>query len=242
MEPPPWWDGGVDPPVPSVMPSPSHGTYTPGVLRLYDAWVLTLSNRWEWRCPSDHLLAWYGENVGARHLDVGPGTGWFLARCRFPVPSPDVTLLDANEHCLEAAARRIARWRPVRIRADATQALPPTGAPFHSVGTSFVLHCLPGPMARKVEVLERLAARLWPGGRLFGATIVGRGVRRNAAARLLMRVYNRRGIFDNESDDADELTESLRLRLDAVEVRLRGMVALFRGEARGGTYRTNTRS
>ena len=53
MEPPPWWDGGVDPPVPSVMPSPSHGTYTPGVLRLYDAWVLTLSNRWVWRCPSD---------------------------------------------------------------------------------------------------------------------------------------------------------------------------------------------
>jgi hypothetical protein len=55
--------------------------YTPLTLRVYDLFVLGFSNRLVWRCPSSNLLERYESHVGARHLDVGVGTGWFLDNC-----------------------------------------------------------------------------------------------------------------------------------------------------------------
>ncbi len=65
--------------------------YTPLVLRVYDVFVLGLSNRFAWRCPSRTMLERYNRHVGRRHLDLGVGTGWFLDRCRWPVEHPEIT-------------------------------------------------------------------------------------------------------------------------------------------------------
>ena len=52
--------------------------YSPRVLRTYDLFVLGLSNRLIWKCPTKKLLAFYNEHVSGNHLDVGVGTGYFL--------------------------------------------------------------------------------------------------------------------------------------------------------------------
>src|SRR5262249_10356222 len=83
--------------------------YSRFVLACYAVFVLGFSARFAWRCPRARMLEQYQELAGPRHLDVGVGTGWFLAHCHWRDARPDVTLLDLNENSLHAAAGRIAR-------------------------------------------------------------------------------------------------------------------------------------
>ena len=53
--------------------------YTPLTLKLYDWWVLGVSNRLAWGCPTkEHLLPHFLEHLGNNHLDIGVGTGFYL--------------------------------------------------------------------------------------------------------------------------------------------------------------------
>lgn len=209
-----------------------HAVYTPATLAVYDVVVLQLSSTLVWRCPREETLALYDRHVGSRHLDVGVGTGFFLDRCRWPVANPEVTLLDANAHALDTAARRIGRMRPRTVQASALGPVDLGDARFDSIGMSFLLHCLPGPAEEKTSAVVRvLAPHVAAGGVVFGSTILGRGVRHTALGRGLMRIYNRRGIFSNRFDDADGLRRGLAAGFDDPQIRLVGTVALFTARA-----------
>jgi len=189
--------------------------------------VLSFSNRFLWRCPTAALLALYNDNVSANHLDAGVATGFFLDNCRFPVAQPRLGLLDLNPLCLESAAKRVARYRPETFRANVLEPIALEVEPFDSLGITYLLHCLPGPMSRKAAAFVNLKPHLKPGGRVFGATILGRGVHHNLLGRRVMALYNGKGIFGNEEDDLDGLREALAAHFTDVELRLRGAVALF---------------
>lgn len=203
--------------------------YNRATLLAYDFWVLGVSNRFAWQCPTATLLANFQRHVGARHLDIGVGTGYLLAHCRFPVARPEIVLADLNPASLAAAARRLRHLQPRahRVNVLAPFALPE--APFDSVSLNYLLHCLPGRMADKAPAIRHAAAQLRPGGRLFGATILGAGVRHNRFGRVLMSAYNRRGIFSNRQDDARALQDILGRELRDVTLQVRGKVALFAG-------------
>jgi ubiquinone/menaquinone biosynthesis C-methylase UbiE len=80
--------------------------YTRALLALYDPLVLGLAARFVWRCPTARLVAGYRQHIGARHLDVGPGTGYFLERAGLRARSP-VTIVDPNANVLAHASRRL---------------------------------------------------------------------------------------------------------------------------------------
>lgn len=203
-----------------------HRVYTPLTLRAYDCFVLGLSNRLLWRCPTTELLHHYQRNIGRRHLDVGVGTGYFLDKVRWSVPQPEVTLLDLSIHCLHAASARIARLAPRTVLANVLDPLPPM-EPFDSVGLSYVLHCLPGGMEQKVVVFDNLKPVIRRGSRLFGATIVQGLPERSFTAQAVLNFYNRKGIFSNADDTLETLEVELKRRFDHVKVSLIGTVALF---------------
>jgi ubiquinone/menaquinone biosynthesis C-methylase UbiE len=201
--------------------------YTPATLRGYDAIVIGLSASYVWRCPAKYMLALYDQNVSARHLDVGVGTGYFLDACALP-PGAAVTLLDSNRTPLEAAAARIRRYSPRTVQGNILAPLDLPDEHFDSVGLNFVLHCLPGSFVSKQVVFEHLARVLRPGGVLFGATVLGRGVRPNPIARILLAAYNRAGAFSNSRDDPEGLRAALAAHFARVELEVRGVTALFR--------------
>ena len=203
--------------------------YTKSMLAIYDLLILGFSNRLIWRCPSKDILALYDRYVTANHLDVGVGTGYFLDRCRFPIDRPRLGLMDLNPNCLEAAAKRLVRYRPEVYRANVLEPILHDMRRLDSISFTYLLHCLPGTMRTKGAVFRHLKPLLNQGGVMFGATLLAGGVYRSAAAKRLMAFYNARGIFTNDHDDLRGLQAVLSEHLTAVTVDVVGCAALFSG-------------
>ena len=211
----------------------AHAIYTPWMLSFYDRLVHGFSNRFAWHCPTDRLLDLYRNNLASRHLEAGVGTGLFIDRAD-PTPFESLVLLDINRHCLALSARRLTRFRPMLQEANLLAPLDLDLEPVDSIGLTYVLHCLPGRMAEKLTIIDHLRPFVRGDTVLFGATILGRGIEPNAAARALLALYNSKGVFNNRMDDLEALEAGLRQRFGKVEIERRGCVALFRAEALHG--------
>jgi methyltransferase family protein len=205
----------------------AHAIYTPFMLSFYDAIVHGLSNRFAWRCPTRELLALYETNLSPNHLEAGVGTGFFIDRIA-GVDVHRLVLLDINRHCLDRAAKRLARFKPDLIQTSLLEPIEPRTAPFDSIGLTYVLHCLPGRMHDKLRVVDHLRPLMRARAVLFGATILGRGIAPNPVARALLDVYNAKGVFNNREDDLESLSKGLRQRFDHVAIERHGCVATFR--------------
>jgi hypothetical protein len=205
----------------------AHAVYTPFMLSFYDVLVHGLSNSLAWRCPTERLRDLYRANLSPNHLEAGVGTGFFLDQAgarRFD----RLALLDINRHCLDRAGRRLARFKPALYEVNLLAPLKLDLAPFTSVGLTYVLHCLPGRMSEKLASIDHLRPLMTERAVLFGATILGRGMAPNMAARTLLDLYNAKGVFNNREDDAASLSDGLRKRFDQVAIEVQGCVALFR--------------
>lgn len=199
--------------------------YTPLFLKIYDPVILGFFAPVVWRCPTTRLVEEYRRHLGHRHLDVGPGTGYFLAQAGMPDGSP-VTLLDPNAHVLGHASRRLPHLDITTIEADVCKPLPVRG-PFDSAALSGVLHCLPGPLPRKAAAVANVAAVLAPTGVLFGASILGDPTRHTRLSRSILKTNNRRGTFNNLGDTQEGLREILQASFERVELETLGSMAIF---------------
>lgn len=204
-----------------------HSVYNRFTLAVYDWYVLGLSNRFIWKCPTERLVAHFNRHVTDNHLDVGVGTGYFLDRCTFPSDSPRIGLLDLNPCSLSRSSRRIARYKPEIYWRNALEPIDLPGGGFDSISLNYLLHCLSGTMTEKAVVFDHLAEHLNPGGTLFGSTLLHDGVTRSLGARWLMALYNRKRIFGNRDDDLDQLRSALEARFPHSGIEIAGCAALF---------------
>lgn len=207
--------------------------YSSSMLRVYDAFVLGVVSPAVWRCPRSAMAERYDRYASGRHLDIGPGTGYFLDRCAFPVARPQLALLDLKPEVLKAAGRRVARYRPTVHRHDILEPYDLDGLRFSSASLNFVLHCLPGPMSAKAVAFDHLLDHLDPDARVFGSTVLGTGVRHTRAGAAQLDLLNRKHVFDNRTDSLEGLRGELEARFRDVELEVRGSVALFSARVRG---------
>ncbi|WP_405358756.1 class I SAM-dependent methyltransferase [Kitasatospora sp. NBC_00085] len=205
--------------------------YTKGKLAIYDKWVLGLFCSAVWRCPAHVMRRLYDTEAGRRHLDIGPGTGYFVDRCEFPVPDPEITLLDLSEECLTMSAQRLARYRPRTCQANLMNRLPLPKGHFDSAAMNLVFHTIPGGWDAKGVILGHVAETLRPGGVLFGTTVLAEGVPMNRFTHKLLLEQHRRGNFQNQGDDPQGLERQLAKYFPDYTVRIRGAVAVFKGIA-----------
>ena len=201
--------------------------YTPLTLGLYDLAVLGFSNSFVWQCASRVLLDFYNQHISDNHLDIGVGTGYFLDKCRFPSTAPQIVLFDLNPHSLAKSAKRLRRYNPSCHLGNVIQRIDIGMSGFDSISLNYVLHCLPGNLASKSIVFDNVKPLLSDCGVIFGSTILGEGVRHNALARQLMKIYNAKGIFSNFSDRQSDLESGLKAHFAEHTIHIAGCVALF---------------
>lgn len=195
------------------------------LLNLYDPLVLGPVARFVWRCPTSRLVERYRERIRGRHLDVGPGTGYFLERSGLSDGSP-VTILDPNPNVLRHVSGRLARLDITAVEADVLKPLP-VGGPFDSAALHLVIHCLPGPAERKAVAVANVASVLAPGGVLFGASVLGSSAHHNRPGRTVLAAFNRQGSFDNLGDTEDGLRQILEASFEHAELETVGSIAIF---------------
>jgi len=204
--------------------------YNRAALAVYDTLVLRWSNGLVWGCPTERLLAHYDRHLGGRHLDIGPGTGWYLQNATYPTPKPEITLMDLNPATMEVTSRRLAE-REIAATAHTGSILAPIDieqGPFDSVAANFVMHCVPGAWQDKGVAFGHIADVTADDGVFFGSTILGRGVTHNLAGKVLSTIYNDAAhIFSNSQDDRGGLEAALEGAFEHVEVQVIGTVAVF---------------
>ncbi|WFE62986.1 class I SAM-dependent methyltransferase [Micromonospora sp. WMMD714] len=196
-------------------------------LTQYDSVVLDRICRRIWRCDSAEMLRLYERNIGERHLDLGPGTGYYLDACRHRSARPRIALVDLNPTVLAEAAERLRRFRPAVFERDVLSPFTLDGEQVDSVGMNFLLHCLPGGMPHKARVFDHARVHVVPGGRIFGSTVLGTGVPHSSEASRLLESLNEKRTFDNLDDSLDGLEAELSRRFSDYELTVRGSVALF---------------
>lgn len=203
--------------------------YNPLLLAIYDVWVLRFMARAVWKTPIPPVVERYRRHLGSRHLDVGPGTGYFIEKAG-PPAGTEITLLDPNPHVLKHVSRRLASMAPATVEADVMKPLPVDG-PFDSAALSFVLHCLRGPMTNKATAVRNIADVLTPDGVLFGGTVLGLKESHTRPARAFLWAVNKKGDFDNLEDTVDGLRGILDASFRDVEIEVAGSAALFSATA-----------
>ena len=200
--------------------------YTPRFLKIYDWWVLGFMAPRVWKMGDEPALNLYRNHMGRRHLDVGPGTGYFIVASN-PPQDIELTLLDANPNVLEHCTKTLAGWEPKTVEANVLEPLPVDG-PFDSAALAHVIHCLPAPMPAKAGAIEHIAAVLSDDGVLFGGTVLGLSAQHTWAARLFLRLANLQGGFDNRDDDVEGLRTMLEASFHNVQIEIpAGSVAYF---------------
>ncbi|KAH8093092.1 S-adenosyl-L-methionine dependent methyltransferase [Cristinia sonorae] len=213
---------------------PSAALYTRFVLRGYDFVVLQFSNAFAWCCPTDSaLLPLFRQHIGAQaHLDVGPGSGYYLAASAAELAEVErLTLVDLNPDALQYTKERLQAVGHTRTMEtmihDVFKPFPSAmHGQYDSISMFYVFHCLPGAFPHKArDVITRLKPLLKPSAVFYGATILGQA--HNWLGNCLMDLYNGKGVFCNKEDTREGLEEALAEHYEEVEVRIVGRVALF---------------
>lgn len=197
--------------------------YEPWFLRIYDPLVLGFFARVVWRCPSSRIIDLYQRHLGRRHLDIGPGTGYFIEKAN---PVGPITLLDPNPNVLAHTERRLRHLDVSSLEADVCKPMPAIG-PFDSVAMNYVFHCLPSSTGCKAAAVSNAAAALAADGVLFGATVLGTPSLHTVASRPALKANNKRGVFDNTGDTEATLSEALSTAFAGTSIDIVGAVALF---------------
>lgn len=116
-------------------------------LKYYDILVNTINCKYAWKCDKKHIKNLYKRNIRRNHLEIGPGTGYFIKPYKFN----NLTLVDVNNDILEYVSNQHA-CKYIRqnlfLSKEKINLLDNS-----SVGVNCVLHCVPGKLEDKIKNL-----------------------------------------------------------------------------------------
>lgn len=202
--------------------------YTRRALQVYDWVVLGISARLIGNCNVRALiLAMYRQHISTNHLDIGPGSGYFLDHALDGAQGVRLVLSDIQPNCIVHCMKRLSRFKPSFFLANIVTPFT-VDRQFASIGLNFVLHCVPGTMHQKLEpICHNIAAMLQPDGVFFGSTAVGKGGKFNSLGKFINNKYNDVGIFSNLNDDMATIETVLKRHFKNVQTNQVGTIVFF---------------
>jgi len=183
-----------------------------------------------WKCSEQYIFNHYRQNISGKHLEIGPGSGYFLKRdnLRINCSIDKLTLIDINDNILNYSKENLKDDycnEVSTLRHNIFSDKIPENIKFNSVGINYVLHCVPGKLEKKVDsLINNLGDTNY---NLFGATVICDPLHMNPIAEYELILLNSFGIFNNKNDTYEEFVEYLNNRNIKYNINKRGYVALF---------------
>jgi hypothetical protein len=142
---------------------------------------------------------------------------WFLwYNCRFLWECPS-----------RVAGRRLRRYKPEVYQRSVTEPFNLNTPAFDSVSMMNLLHCIPGDIKTKTILFEHAKEVMNPKAVFFGATILYKGVKRNAWASFAIKHSNKKGYMFNLDDSLEDIEKGLQAVFSESSVKVIGCEALF---------------
>ena len=193
----------------------------------YDRYVNQINCEKVWKCPQKHIINNYRVNIDCNHLEIGPGTGYFLKKENLNINFNKLTLVDVNRKILNYSKENLqSECSDVNVLChDLFTCEIPSSVDFNSVGINYVLHCVPGNLQTKLDkLISNLGENKY---NLFGASVICDPLHMNAIAEYELIFLNAFGIFNNNNDTYEELKEYLDNRNLNFSLKKQGYVAIF---------------
>lgn len=189
----------------------------------YDYLVNDLNCNLVWQCEKNNIVQNYVSNITGNHIEIGPGTGYFLQNEQFNT----LQLIDINNDILVNSGQNLKK-NSIEIQSHCHNIFSYTLThlkPADSIGLSYVLHCVPGKIEDNVKnLINNIHFDKYI---LFGASVIKDPEERNMFAEIELFWLNKLGIFNNHGDTYKGLQKYLQESGFEYNLRLEGYVAIF---------------
>lgn len=170
------------------------------ILNNYDYLVNNINCKYAWKCNQSVIKNLYKNNISKNHLEIGPGTGYFLKDYNFD----NLFLMDINRDILKASqdnlkinSKNINIYQH-NIFEDDNKV---NNLNLDSIGLTYVLHCVPGKLD---FLLNNLVKNINNNNyTIFGATVIPNNNDFIASTELFF--LNKTGVFSNYNDKMSDL-------------------------------------
>lgn len=160
----------------------------------YDFFVNKFVCSYIWRCNENNISKLYDENVSTNHLEIGPGTGFFIRKNKFN----NLYLCDINRDVLDFTKNQLKNNSKNIISINKNLFLDSNNLNIYdinSVGLSYVLHCVPGNLSDNLNTLKSNLSNN-KNLTIFGSTVIN--TNNKAIPNLALLFLNKYGIFSNK--------------------------------------------
>lgn len=170
------------------------------LLNNYDYFVNNLNCKYVWKCNQNIIKDLYKNNLSKNHIEIGPGTGYFLKQNQFD----SLYLLDINNDILNDSFKNLKNnsKKIVKINKNIfnkNNQLKINNV--NSIGLSYVLHCVPNTLDISLNYLVNNLNK--KDVTLFGSTVIPTNTNFLASSELYF--LNKLGIFNNLNHNLEQL-------------------------------------
>jgi phospholipid N-methyltransferase len=198
-------------------------------LKFYDFAVNDINCNYVWRCNKKYIIQNYKKNIGKNHLEIGPGTGYFLNN-NYPINN--LYLMDINNETLNFTKENLQnKYNNIsKINHNIFEDKFKLNN-LDSVGLNYVLHCVPGKLEIKIDkLINNLSSNQEI--KYFGATVVNNKYLQTNLSRVELYYLNKYKIFNNKNDNFYNLISYFKINKIDYEYKIIGNVLIFSFEVK----------
>ena len=170
------------------------------LLNNYDYFVNNLNCKYVWKCNQNIIKDLYKNNLSKNHIEIGPGTGYFLKQNQFD----NLYLLDINNDILNDSFKNLKNNSKKIVKINKNIFSRNNQIKINnvnSIGLSYVLHCVPNTLDTSLNYLVNNLNK--KDVTLFGSTVIPTNASFLASSELYF--LNKLGIFNNFNHNVKQL-------------------------------------
>ena len=171
-----------------------------------------------------HRVKNYISNIKNNHLEIGPGTGYFLKN-NFDIKK--LHLIDINQDTLDFSYQNLSEnYNDINIIKHNLFEEKLFINNLESVGINYVLHCVPGKLENKID---NLVNNLESSKKInyFGATVLNDNNLQTNFSNLELQFLNKFKIFNNQNDYSKNIINYFNYNHFDYNIKIVGNVLVF---------------